>query len=73
MCDWEFNLMLHVTLHSAGVSAVSALIVLFYAVTFLVARYATLHPALSVGLLVTLYFFWVFAVFGLTAPAQMIK
>ena len=43
---------------------------------FLVVCYATLHPALSVrpsvGPSVTLYFFWVFAVFGLTAPAQMI-
>ena len=27
----------------------------------------------SVGPSVTLYFFWVFAVFGLTAPAQMIE
>ena len=49
---------------------------------FLVACYATLHPALSVrrslgpsvGPSVTLYFFgFFFAVFGLTAPAQMIK
>ena len=51
---------------------------------FLVACYVTLQPALSVrwsvhplvclsvGSSVTLYFFWVFAVFGLTAPAQMI-
>ena len=57
--------------------------------TFLVACYATQHPALSVrpsvdpsvgpsvGLsvrrFITLYFFLVFAVFGLTAPAQMIE
>ena len=27
----------------------------------------------SVGPSVTLYFFWVFAVFGLTAPAQMME
>ena len=48
---------------------------------FLVACYATLHPALSVRRSVrrsvrpsvTLYFFWVFAVFGLTAPAQMME
>ena len=52
---------------------------------FLVACYATLHPALSVRRSVcpsvgpsvrpsvTLYFFWVFAVFGLTAPAQIMK
>ena len=44
---------------------------------FLVACYATLQPALSVhlsvGPSVTLYFFQLFAVFGLTAPAQMIK
>ena len=41
---------------------------------FLVACYATLHPALSVRPLVrhTLLFF-VFAVFGPTAPAQIIK
>ena len=44
---------------------------------FLVECYATLHPALSVRpsvrQSVTLYIFWVFAVFCLTAPAQMIK
>ena len=44
--------------------------------SFLVACYATLHPALSVrpsvGPSVTLYFFWVFGIFGFTAPAQMI-
>ena len=56
---------------------------------FLVACCATLHPALLVRpsvspsvrwsvrrlvrLSVTLYFFWVFAVFGLTVPAQMIE
>ena len=43
---------------------------------FLVARYATLHPALSVRpsvrRSVTLYFFGVFGIFGFTAPAQMI-
>ena len=47
---------------------------------FLVACYATLPPALSVcpsvrpsvRRSVTLYFFWVFGVFGITAPAQMI-
>ena len=43
----------------------------------LAACYATLHPALSIHLSVrlsiTLYFFGGFAVFGLTAPAQMIK
>ena len=39
---------------------------------FLVACYATLHPALSVRRSVTLYFFWVFEIFGFTAPAQMI-
>ena len=27
----------------------------------------------SIGPSVTLYFFWVFAVFGLTAPAQMME
>ena len=44
-------------------------------------RFVGLLVCWSVGLLVcwsiilsvTLYFFWVFAVFGLTAPAQMIK
>ena len=48
---------------------------------FLVACYATLQPALSVcqsvhpsiGPSITLYFFLVFAVFGLTAPALVIK
>ena len=48
--------------------------------SFLVACYATLHPALSVRRSVrrsvrpsvTLYFFWVFGIFGFTAPAQMI-
>ena len=48
---------------------------------FLVACYATLQPALSVRPSVgpsvrpsvTLYFFWVFAVFGVTAPAQMME
>ena len=52
---------------------------------FLVACYATLHPALlvrpsvgpfvgtSVGLSVTSYIFVVFEVFGFTAPAQMME
>ena len=45
---------------------------------FLVACYATLPPALSVGQsvgwwLVTFYFYYVFAVFGLTAPAQRLQ
>ena len=48
---------------------------------FLVACYATLHPALSVRPSVgpsvrpsvTLYFFGVNGVFGLTAPAQMLR
>ena len=44
---------------------------------FLVACYATLHPALSVrpaiGPSVSLYFFRVFAVLGLTSPSQMIQ
>ena len=44
-------------------------------VDFLVACYATLHPALSVRPSVrpsvTLYFFGVYGVFGLTASAQM--
>ena len=43
--------------------------------------HATLHPALSVrwsvgpsvGLSVTLYFFGVFELFGLTAPAQLLR
>ena len=39
---------------------------------FLVACYATLHPPLSVRWSVRHYFF-IFADFGLTAPAQMIK
>ena len=51
----------------------------FRAHTLLVTCYTTLHPALSVrpsvgpsiGPSVTLYFFGVFEVFGLTAPAQM--
>ena len=57
------------------------LIYLFLFLLFLVACYATLQPALSVRPSVrrsvrpsvTLYFFWVFAVYGLTSPAQVIK
>ena len=42
---------------------------------FLIACYATTPRFIgpSVRLFVRYYFFWVFAVFGLTAPAQMIK
>ena len=80
--DTEFFIegRIEVTMTIAGL--VSLILPLLF--LFLVACYATLHPALSippsVGLSVGLSlgpshftFFLVFAVFGLTAPAQMIK